>query len=85
MEVMDFPPTKQSSFRRLGSVTLQEMVIRAWMVAFFIFSSICLYNTIHNTLVIIFVGSKFDSPGDWLPLFGDIRNATFIGDFWGEC
>lgn len=84
MEVMDFLPTKETYFRRLGEVTLRETVIRVWIVTFFLFYSLCLYNTIHDALAIIFVGTKFDNPEDWPSLFGDIRDATSIRNFWGK-
>lgn len=84
MDMMDFLPTKETYFRRLGEVTLRETVMRAWIVTFFLFYSICLYNTIHDALAFIFVGTGFDNPEDWPPLFGDIREATSIRNFWGK-
>lgn len=84
MDLMDFLPTKESYFRRITEVTLRETIVRTWIVAFFLFYSICLYNTIHDGLAIIFVGTKFDDPEDWPALFGDIRDATSIRNFWGK-
>jgi hypothetical protein len=84
LDALDFLPTKETYFRRLTSVTLRETLIRAWIVTYFILSSMCLYTTIHDFLSIIFVGSGFDKPEDWPPLFGDIREATSIRNFWAK-
>jgi hypothetical protein len=84
LDALDFLPTKETYFRRLTSVTLRETLIRAWIVTYFIWSSMCLYTTIHDFLSIIFVGSGFDKPEDWPPLFGDIREATSIRNFWAK-
>ena len=84
MDIMDFLPTKESYFRRITEVTLRETLVRSWMVTFFLFYSVCLYNTIHDALAIIFVGSKFDNPEDWPSLFGSVSDATSIRNFWGK-
>jgi hypothetical protein len=84
LELTDFLPTKESFFRRLGEVTLRETVIRGWLVTFFLFYSVCMFNMVHDILAIIFVGTKVDGPEDWPPLFGDIREATSIRNFWGK-
>ncbi|PSS28041.1 hypothetical protein M430DRAFT_15275 [Amorphotheca resinae ATCC 22711] len=84
LDALDFLPTKETYFRRLTSVTLRETLIRVWIVTYFIWSSMCLYTTIHDFLSIIFVGSGFDKPEDWPPLFGDIREATSIRNFWAK-
>ena len=82
--ITDFLPTKESYFRRLGEVTLRETAVRVWLVTFFLFYSVCLYTTIHDALAFVFVASGFDNPEDWPPLFGDIRDATSIRNFWGK-
>ena len=82
--ITDFLPTKESYFRRLGDVTLRETAIRAWLVMVFLFSSICVYVSIHDVLAFVFVATGFDNPTDWPPLFGDIREATSIRNFWGK-
>lgn len=84
MEMMDFLPTKETYWRRLSEVTLRDTVIRTWLVTFFVFYSVCLYNTIHDALAIIFVATKFDEPEDWPFLFGDLRDATSIRNYWGK-
>ena len=67
-----------------GEVTLRETAVRVWLVTFFLFYSVCLYTTIHDALAFVFVASGFDNPEDWPPLFGDIRDATSIRNFWGK-
>lgn len=84
LNMMDFLPIKETYFRRIGSVTFRETVIRVWIVTVFIWNSVCTYNTIHKILAIIFVGSGLDEPEDWPPLFGDIRDATSIRNFWAK-
>jgi hypothetical protein len=84
LDMMDFLPTKETYFRRLGSVTFRETVIRVWLVTFFVGYSITLYKTLHDALAIIFVATKFDEPEDWPNLFGDIREATSMRNFWAK-
>jgi hypothetical protein len=62
LSITDFLPTKESYFRRLGDVTLRETAIRIWLVSLFLFSTICLYVTIHDALAFIFVATGFDDP-----------------------
>jgi uncharacterized membrane protein YhaH (DUF805 family) len=84
LDVADFLPTKELYFRRLHEITVRETVIRTWIVTFFLFHSIGLFNAIHSILAIIFVGIGLDKPEDWPPLFGDIRDATSISNFWSK-
>ena len=83
-DITDFLPAKEVYFRRIGSVTLNETVIRVQLVASFIIYSIYTYKTMHNILAIVFVGSGFDNPEDWPPLFGNIKEATSIRNFWAR-
>jgi hypothetical protein len=84
LNMMDFLPIKETYFRRIGSVTFRETVIRVWIVTVFIWNSVCTYNTIYKILAMIFVGTGLDEPEDWPPLFGDIREATSIRNFWAK-
>jgi hypothetical protein len=84
LDVMDFLPTKETYFRRIASVTLRETVIRAWVVSYFVFYSVALYSTLHDLLAIIFVGSGFENPQDWPRLYGDMREATSLRNFWAK-
>jgi hypothetical protein len=84
LNAMDFLPIKETYFRRFASVTFRETVIRVWIVTLYIGNSFCTYNTIHKVLAIIFVGTGLDEPEDWPPLFGDIREATSIRNFWAK-
>lgn len=84
LSMTDFLPTKESYFRRLGDVTLRETAIRAWLVTLFLFTSTFVYIGIHDILAFIFVATGFDNPADWPPLFGDVREATSMRNFWGK-
>lgn len=84
MDMADFLPTKESYFRRIGEVTLRETAVRAWLVTFFLFYSFSIYSSMHDILAILFVGMGFDNPEDWPPLFGDVRDATSLRNFWGR-
>lgn len=84
LEITDFLPAKETYFRRIGSVTIRETVIRVWVSIFAIGYSMGFFNTVHNILSIIFVGTGFDEPEDWPPLFGNIQEATSIRNYWGK-
>lgn len=84
LDIMDFLPTKETYFRRLDTVTLRETLIRAWLAAYWILYSMGLYTGLHDVLALIFVGSCFDRPEDWPPLFGNMSEATSIRNFWGK-
>jgi hypothetical protein len=84
LEMLDFLPSKESYFRRLTTVTLRETLIRTWIVLYWTFYSVGLYTGIHDVLAFIFVGTGFDKPEDWPPLFGSIRDATSVRYFWGK-
>ncbi|KAH8590776.1 hypothetical protein B0O99DRAFT_300972 [Bisporella sp. PMI_857] len=84
LELTDFLPTKFSYFRRLPSVTLRETLIRFWLVGYWTFYSIGLYKGFHDVLALIFVGSGLDEPEDWPRLFGSIKDATSIRNFWAK-
>lgn len=83
-EVTDFLPTKEIYFRRIGSVTIRETVIRVWVMTFTIGYSIGFLNTVHKILAIIFVGTGLDEPEDWPPLFGNIQEAASIRNYWAK-
>jgi len=84
LEMMDFLPTKGTYFRRLNTVTVRDTLVRTWLVAYWVFYSIGLYTGLHNVLALIFVGSGIDKPEDWPPLFGNMRDATSVRNFWGK-
>lgn len=84
LEISDFLPDKEAYFRRIGSVTIRETVIRVWITAFSIGYSVGFFNAVHNILAVVFVGIGFDKPEDWPPLFGDIREATSIRNYWAK-
>jgi hypothetical protein len=84
LEITDFLPTKETYFRRIGSVTIRETVIRVWVITFAIGSGIGFFNIAHNILAIIFVGTGFDEPEDWPPLFGNIQEASSIRNYWAK-
>ena len=84
LEITDFLPTKETYFRRIGSVTIRETVIRIWAITFAIGYSVGFFNAVHNILAIIFVGTGLDEPEDWPPLFGNIQEATSIRNYWAK-
>jgi hypothetical protein len=84
LDMMDFLPTKEVYWRRIANVTLRETIIRAWIVTYFVGYSVMLYSTIHDLFAIFFVGTGFDQPSDWPTLYGDIREATSIRNFWAK-
>lgn len=84
LDETDFLPIHESYFRRLGEVTLRETAIRAWLVVFYIFYSVFLFKAVHDALALFFVGVRINNPEDWPPLFGDIREATSLRNFWGK-
>jgi hypothetical protein len=84
LEMMDFLPSKQTYFRRLTTVTLRETVIRSWIVVYWTLYSVGLYTSLHDVLAFIFVGIRFDKPEDWPPMFGSVRDATTVRNFWGK-
>lgn len=84
LEGTDFLPTKFTYFRRLPTVTLRETLIRTWLVCYWTAYSVALYTGFHDVLALFFVGTCLDSPTEWPPLFGSIKDATSIRGFWGK-
>jgi hypothetical protein len=84
LDITDFLPSKQTYFRRLMAVTLRETFIRTWIVTYWMIYSVGLYTALHDVLSFLFVSTGFDKPEDWPPLFGDIRDATSVRNFWGK-
>jgi hypothetical protein len=83
LDITDFLPSKETFFRRIGSVTIREKLIRVWIVTFAVGYSIGFYTSIYNILAIIFVGTGFDELEDWPPLFGN-TGGNFYSQLLGE-
>ncbi|KAG9240637.1 hypothetical protein BJ878DRAFT_277429 [Calycina marina] len=84
LEGTDFLPSKVSYFRRIHTVTLRETLVRVWLVCYWTFYSVGLYTGFHDVLAMFFVGIGLDTPQEWPPLFGSIKQATSIRGFWGK-
>jgi hypothetical protein len=84
LEMYDFLPTRESYFRRFNEITIRETIVRVWLVCYWVFYSVGLYTGFHNIFAIVFVASGLDKPEDWPPLFGNIRDATSVRNFWGK-
>lgn len=83
-EMTDFLPSKEIYFRRLTTVTFRETLVRAWIVGYWTLYSMGFYTALHDVLAFIFVSTGLDMPEDWPPLFGSIRDATSVRNFWGK-
>jgi hypothetical protein len=84
LDMVDFLPSRQSYFRRLPSVTLRETVIRIWITIYWVLYCMGLYTSLHDALAFFFVGIGLDKPEEWPPLFGDLREATSVSNFWSK-
>lgn len=84
------PPTAsladQAVFlRRLSQVSAFEVALRVLCVIEFVATSWALANFTHCILSLIAVCILgVDSPREWAPLFGDIRDTYTIRSFWGR-
>lgn len=79
----DLSPDKVKFFRRLGEVTIRELIVRMFFFVNMFLPQYLLYRAFHSGAAVISVLLLGDSPADWPPLFGDIREAYSIRRFWG--
>ena len=92
--ISDVQSSKQVFFRRflpqelssstLGLPSTRETFIRCWLVFQFIWYGYALYTSLHAILSIFFVGTGIDSPEEWPPLYGSLKEAYTIQRFWGK-
>lgn len=81
--VSDFAPEMESAlFHRLSQ---HEIRVRSIISLQWIWRAYFFLEFHHSLLAIVFVGIlRFDSPGEWPPLFGSPLEAYTIRGFWGR-
>lgn len=96
MELWEFDPPQEVYTRRLlfpdpsGSggrapVTLRETALRGAWTIWWAWGSFVLLDGFHTLLSLLaVVVLRVDGPGDWPPLFGDLREAYSMRRFWGR-
>lgn len=85
----DFSPDKVTFIRRLllssNTITVRDALLRLVLGVHWIWVAYVLLQSSHHTFAIIFVGIlRIDSPHEWPPLFGGVRDITSIRAFWGK-
>ena len=78
----DYNEEKESILRRLADVKLREIVVRLIMPFQYFIPSYC-EMVGSNALVSIIALLLGSEPRSWPPLFGDVRDAWSIRQFWG--
>jgi hypothetical protein len=77
----DYSQEKESIVRRMGDVSMRELLIRAWLPMDHFFGSVCVFTYQHSLVSAIAVAFG-DKPQRWPPLLGDIREAYSLRRFW---
>ena len=78
----DYGEDKESIIRRMGEASMHELFIRAWLPLSFFFTAWCRHQYLHS-LVSASAVAVGDEPRRWPPLYGDIRDAYSLRQFWG--
>lgn len=78
----DFAHGKIHLFSRLKDVTLRETNIRLWLPFMTYLPMYLEYSSLHCLVSVIAVALG-DDPAQWPPLYGDLRDAYSIRNFWG--
>lgn len=98
MSIDDFSPRRERYLSRIirsnlfatipssttGDITLRETLLRAFLAIDWAMAAYLVLEGCHHVFALLFVCVlRLDSPADWPPLFGDIRQITSIRRFWG--
>jgi len=78
----DYSEYKESIIRRIGEVSMHELFVRAWLPLPFFFTAWCRHQYFHS-LVSVPAVALGDEPRRWPPLYGDVRDAYSLRQFWG--
>jgi hypothetical protein len=78
----DYSEEKESIIRRIGEASLHELFVRSWLPFSFFFTAWCRHQYLHSFVSASAVALG-DEPRRWPPLYGDIRDAYSIRQFWG--
>lgn len=86
----DFDGTRQTYFRRIlfdqqHPITARETSLRAIFAFFWAMGAYVMVDGIHSALSLLFVVVlRVDHPGEWPPIYGDLRKAHSLRGFWGQ-
>lgn len=69
---------------RLWKMAPREFVVRSYMAVQWIWESLVFLDGTNSALAVFFVGTGFDQPADWPPLFGSIGNIRGLRSFWSH-
>lgn len=90
LSLKDFDSVRQTFFRRLFSdhaepVTLREICLRAVFAVLWALPTYVMVDGAHIALSLVFVVVlRVNSPEEWPPIYGDIREAYTLTRFWSK-
>ena len=73
---------KVSLLSRLGDVTIEELVIRAFTVLAAGVGLICVQGGIYHVLALLAVALMISMPTEWPPFYGSFTEAYTLQGFW---
>lgn len=80
--VQDFQSPKDQIARRLLDVSLREWMILLHTTFSGWFTPYCIFTAVHSFISVVAVACG-DTPRNWRPLFGDVREAYTVQRFFG--
>ncbi len=78
-----FSHNKVALFKRLDSLSPEEIVIRASASLIFWLNIFCILRILHGTLSFLAISSGFSEVKEWIPPFGSLAEAYSVRRFWG--
>ena len=84
LRMSDFAPGKDSLFRRLGTVSTREVIVRTYLVINFVWTGWAVCGGYHRILSVFFVGVGLDEPEEWPELYGSPWQMYSVRRFWGR-
>lgn len=78
-----FDPALIPVFRRLNSLTSEQVIMRTVSTAGFWLNLYCMIQGTHAVASVIGVSSSLSDVRDWRPIFGEMADAWTLRAFWG--
>jgi hypothetical protein len=75
-------PSRVPIFRRLGEVTLEEVIIRIFSTIAMGAGLVCSQGGIYNIFAFISVLTGMSDPSDWPPFYGSLSDAYSLRRLW---